>query len=172
MANEYTSMDQILEAMDDISASIENQSDDIIESPMNAENVLDDQDLMDELNKIFTPVLVSQGFEKEIADKKQSEITEAGVLTEKNIIAFDEPARMSQLISVCALLLAKKKNSPKWQMFVKAAAIKKQSKIDIQKEEYDNAKALAQKYLVMVSTTNNSSVARDAATDLLPQTQH
>lgn len=133
---------------------------------------VDDTDLMDELNKIFTPVLVNQKFEKDISDRNNEALSEAGVLTERNIIAFDDETRMSQLISVCALLLAKKKNTEKWQLFHKAALLKKQAKIDIQKEEYTDAKTLAQKYLVNVATTNNSAVARDAANDLLPQTQH
>ena len=44
-------------------------------------------------------------------------------------------------------------------------------KLEIQKDEYDEAKELAQKYLVNVATSNNSSVARNAAQSLLPQTQ-
>ena len=35
-----------------------------------------------------------------------------------------------------------------------------------------SAIALAQRYLIMVSTTNNSSVARAAAQELIPETQH
>ena len=132
----------------------------------------DEKELMDELNKIFTPVLVSQKFERDISDQKNDALSEAAVLTEKNIISFDDETRMSQLINVCAKLIAQKKNTEQWQMFKKAAAIKKQASVNIQKEEYDEAKNLAQKYLAMVSTTNNSSVARDAASELLPQTQH
>ena len=169
---------QMLEAMEDVEASMENpvsEGDDIIDSPMEdtSSNIsLDDPEIMNRLDQMFTPILVSQGFEKDIADQKQSEIAEAVTFTEKNIISFDDETRMSQLISVCALLLAQKKNTQNWQMFKKSAAIKKQSKINIQKEEYDDAKTLAQKYLLKVANTNNSSVARQAANDLLPQTQH
>jgi hypothetical protein len=91
---------------------------------------------------------------------------------EKNIIKFDDETRMAQLIAVCALLIARKKNSEKYQTYQKAATIKNKMKLEIQKDEYDAAKTLAQKYLVNVSTTNNSSVARDAANKLLPETQH
>lgn len=150
---------------------------DMMDTPMDDDNVqgtseVDEKSLLDELNRTYTPILVSQGFEQKIADETNAEISEATVLTEKNMISFDNTARMSQLIATCALLIAKQKNSEKWQMFKKAAALKRQSKLDIQKEEYDSAKALAQKYLVMVSTTNNSSVARNAANELLPETQH
>ena len=79
---------------------------------------------------------------------------------------------MSQLIAVCAKIIAKQKNTKAWQMFKKASVIKKEAALNMQKEEYENAKILAQKYLVAVSTTNPSSVARNAATELLPQTQH
>lgn len=165
----------MLEEMDEIQASMDKDPVDdteIAEQPIGTNNNADDKDLLDELNKLFTPVLVSQGFENDIAQKMNNEISEAGILTERNIISFDDETRMSQLINVCAKLIAKKKNTNSWQMFQKATAIKKQASINIQKEEYDAAKALAAKYLVMVSTTNNSSVARDAANNLLPQTQH
>lgn len=131
-----------------------------------------DDDLIAKLNKLFTPTLVMQKYQKDIADSANNDISEATELTEANIISFDDQTRMSQLISVCALLIAEKKNTEKWQLFKKATAIKKQTKLDIQKEEYNEAKALAQKYLVNVATTNNSSVARQAANDLLPQTNH
>ena len=128
--------------------------------------------LLDELNSLFTPVLVMQDFEQKISDEANMELAEASALTERNVVQLDDAGRMAQLTSVCAMLIAKQKNTTEWQMFKKAAALKRQSKIDIQKHEHDLAKELAQKYLVMVSTTNNSSVARKAAEDLLPQTQH
>ena len=165
----------MLEKMDEIQASMDKGSEDdtdVTDQIVDSNAEIDDKEILDELNKLFTPVLVSQNFENEISQKVNNEISEAGVLTERNIISFDDETRMAQLINVCAKLIAKKKNTNSWQMFQKAAAIKKQASINIQKEEYDGAKALAQKYLVMVSTTNNSSVARDAANDLLPQTQH
>ena len=177
MHSDLMTFTQMLEAMDDIQKSLENpvtEEEDIENLPIEDSATPNDSndDLLEELNKLFTPVLVSQKFEQDIADQKRAEIAESGTLTERTVISFDEPARMSQLVSVCALLIARKKNTENWQLFQKAAAVKKQSKINIQKEEYDEAKALAQKYLVKVTTTNNSSVARDAAQDLLPQTQH
>lgn len=160
-------MDVIEDALNDLSGDVGN---DAISS--NSSEELNMDELVEELNKIFTPVLVMQSMEKDISDKANSEISEATVLTERNMISFDDPARMAQLRSVCALIIARKKNTEKWQLFQKAANIKTSAKLDIQKEEYDLAETLAQKYLVKVSTTSNSSVARDAANELLPQTQH
>lgn len=175
----------MLEAMDDVINSIEIGPPDTtgiedgeieptsLPAPDMSGQTTDDKDLMDELNKIFTPILVMQGFENEMKPGKITEsIEKAGVLTEQNVIQFDDATRMAQLISTCALLIQRKKNTEKWQMYAKAAAIRNQMKLDMQKEEYEAAKALAQKYLVMVSTTNSSPIARDAATSLLPQTQH
>lgn len=132
----------------------------------------DNSDLLERLNKLFTPVLVMQGFENDMADKLQESFSEAAVLTEQNVFKFDDQTRMAQLISVCALLIAQKKQSEMYKIFEKSSALARQSKLNIQREEYDEAKALAQQFLVMVSTTNNSPVARKAATDMLPATQH
>ena len=144
----------------------------IISKVKSLNNSDNNKDLLEELNQIFTPILVMQSLEGNMADKINEAFSEASVLMEKNIIKFDDETRMAQLISICALLIARKKNSEKYQAYQKAATIKNKMKIEIQKDEYDEAKALAQKYLVNVSTTNNSSVARDAANNLLPETQH
>ena len=165
----------MLENMNDISNNIDDLTDDsnVEDSPIEtSSNIGDEDELLNELNQIFTPILVMQGIEGDISDKINEAFSEASLLTEKNIISFDDQTRMAQLISVCALLIARQKNSEKFQMYKKAATIKKQMKLAIQKEEYDAAQALAQKFLVKVATTNNSSVARNAANELLPETQH
>jgi hypothetical protein len=169
---------QMLESMDEVSENIDTLNDpDIEDAPIETPDpapvaTVDDDELLNELNQIFTPILVMQGFEGSIADQINEAFSEASVLTEKNIISFDNETRMAQLISICALLIAKQKNSEKYQMYKKAAVIKNKMKLDIQKDEYDAAQALAQKFLVKVATTNNSSVARYAANELLPETQH
>ena len=132
----------------------------------------DNTDLLDTLNRIFTPVLIMQTVEHQIADDTNANMSDAGVLNEKTMISFDDPTRMSQLLAVCALLLGQKKNTQNWQLYQKAAAIKTQSKLAIQREEMNGAKALAQQYLMKVATTNPSKMARDAAMRLMPQTQH
>lgn len=168
---------QMLESMDAVDTSIDelNENPDVMEEPItNPEPSIggNEDDLLNELNQIFTPILVMQGFEGNIADRINEAFSEASVLMERNIISFDNKTRMAQLISVCALLIARQKNSEKYQMYKKAAVIKNKMKLDIQKEEYEAAQSLAQKFLVKVATTNNSSVARDAANALLPETQH
>ncbi len=129
-----------------------------------------DDELLDALNQIFTPILVMQGFEGDVIEKIHESCSEANVLMERNIISFDNNSRMAQLLSVCALLIARQKNSPKYQMYKKAMEIAKSTKLEIQKTEYAAAQALAQKFLVKVSTTNGSTVARKSAQDLLPMT--
>ncbi len=155
--------DQILDTISTGDNPIENES-------IGFDNEVDDKDLLEELNQIFTPILVMQGFEGNMSDQIQEAFSEASLLTEKNIIKFDDETRLAQLIATCALLLQKKKNTEKWQMYSKAALIRNQMKLDMQKEEYNAAKVLAQKYLINVSSTNNSSVARQAAKELLPIT--
>lgn len=161
----------IMESLDAAENSIGNAADDPTEMPVEPQGYNEDE-AIEELNKIFTPVLVMQNFEKDIADKTMAEMESADVLTERSIIQFDDETRMAQLIAVCAKIIAKQKDTEAWQMYKKAAVLKKKAGLEIQKQEYNDAKTLAQKYLVSVSTTNPSSVVRDAATDLLPQTQH
>lgn len=165
---------EILEAMDNIIDSMEENdlSPSVSDTAIDPSTEVNEKEILAELNQLFTPVLIMQDFEQKISDNANAELSEASVITERNIVQLDDASRMAQLTSVCALLIAKKKNSKEWQMFKKAAEIKRQSKIDIQKQEHDLAKEIAQKYLVMVSTTNNSSVARKAAEELLPHTQH
>ena len=168
----FTTLLEFMDAVtDNLPSATSDMSNETFTDP-NINNEDSENELLDQLNQIFTPILVMQNFENDVPSKIQEAMSEASILTEKNIIKFDDATRMSQLISVCALLLSKQKNSEKFQMYQKAATIRNQMKIEIQKEEYEAAKALAQKYLVKVSTTNNSSVARDAANNLLPETQH
>lgn len=168
---------KILESMDEISNGISELSSDPMNSeiPEETSDISQDTDekaLMDELNQIFTPILVMQGFDQGTVERIHEAMDQSSFLTEKNILQFDDSSRMAQLIAVCALLISKQKNSPKFQTYQKAATIRNQMKLEIQKDEYDEAKELAQKYLVNVATSNNSSVARNAAQGLLPQTQH
>lgn len=130
---------------------------------------VDDTGVMDELKQIYTPILIMQGLEtKESCDRYKESCSYSGVLTEKNVIKFDNDTRVAQLLSVCALLLARKKNSEQWQAFKKAAAIQRKMKIEIQKEEAAAAKALARKFLDEVSSGDNKEAA-DSASKLLPE---
>lgn len=170
---------ELLEAMSELELGIDNKIGADAADPMNdqvggnnTESIGDDSAILDKLNKLFTPILVMQSYEGDTKDKILEAMDNASVLTEQNIIKFDNATRMAQLISTCAILLQQQKNTEKYRMYVKAAAIRNKMKIEMQKEEYEAAKALAQKYLVMVSTKNNSPIARNAANELLPETQH
>ena len=159
----------LLEALDNALDNI--SADDPMETTIDSGGKDVDEDaLLKELNTLFTPVLIMQSYEKDISAKSNADIAESGILTERNVINFDDESRMAQLIAVCSKLIAKQKNTAAWQAFEKAAKVKKEAALRMQSEENDEAKTLAQKYLVMVSTTNVNSVARDAAQDLLPQT--
>jgi hypothetical protein len=53
-------------------------------------------------------------------------------------------------------------------MFKEAAKTRNRMKLEMQKSEFEAARALATRYLVHVSTSSNSSVARKAAQNMLP----
>lgn len=129
-------------------------------------------DLLKTLNDVFTPILIMQGLESDVQEQMQESCSEGNVLFERNVIQFDNATRYSQLVSICSMLLQKQKNTEKWRSFIEAKKLADRLKVEMQKENYDEAKTLAQKYLVMVSTTSNSSVARQSANKLLPETQH
>ena len=127
IAHKSPSFNKIMEAFEVISSYIENGDENIMNDETEHEEYDCEKDLIDELNKIFTPVLVMQNYEKEISDKTQSEMESAKVLNERTIIKFDDESRMSQLIAVCAKLIAKQKNTKAWQMFKQAADLKKKA---------------------------------------------
>lgn len=166
-----------LEAIDnelqDMAAAKE---DDLMSAPAGmppVESSGSNEDLLEIMNKICTPMLVMQGYENEIGDKIQDDLVEStGTFTEQNVIKFDDQTRMSQLIAIAAKAIARKKNTEKWRTYAEAEKIATRTALEIQKEEYDEAKALVTQYLVKVSTTNASSVARKAANDLLPATNY
>lgn len=164
---------QMLEALQVAEKSIgyERYNEDVMDSPME-QTGYNEEEALKELSALFTPTLVMQNYEKEIADKSLGEVESAGALTERTVIKFDDEARMAQLIAVAARIIAKQKDTEAWKLYKQASILKKKADLDLQKQEYDDAKALAQKYLMQVSTTNPSSVARQAADELLPQTRH
>lgn len=176
---------QMLESLDEVQAGLEANDNNIMNTdidendspiapaePMVGINTTNDDELLETLNELFTPILIMQGIEGDISEQVQEACSESNLLTERNIIQFDDSARMAQLRKVCALLIARQKDTQDYQMYKKAADIQRSMSIKIQKDEFAAANALAQKYLVKVSTTNNSSVARKAANELLPETQH
>lgn len=125
-----------------------------------------DDDLIDELNKIYTPILITQQLEGDISSQIIEACGSENILTERNIIKFDKDSRLAQLVSIASLLIARKKNTEAFQAYVTAAKIKKDAKLRIQQEEHAQAVALANKYLNRVAANGTSSTARDAANEL------
>ena len=173
MSFKGASMKVLLEAMDEIADGLSAQyaSADSMENPVDsseADNSLNYDELIEDLNTVFTPVLVMQELEGDVSEKVLEACSEDNVLSERSCLQFDDKARMAQLLSVCALLIARQKNSPKYEAYRRGMEMARQAKMEIQREEPAAAQALAQKYLVKVSTTNGSSIARKAAENLLP----
>ena len=161
----------LLEKAEELAGELDEQysnADPLEETSIPTEDLPKDDQLLNDLNTIFTPILIMQSLEGDITEKVQEGLSEDNILTERNCLKFDNSARMAQLLSTCALLISRQKNSPKWQMFKKASEMLKSTKMEIQREEAASAQALAQRYLVKVSTSSNSSIARKAASDLLP----
>ena len=123
--------------------------------------------IISELNRVFTPMLITQSLEEDISKQIVEACNDANVLTERNIIQFDTQTKMAQLVAICALLVAKEKNTPEYQLYEKAAKIRNQMKLTIQQQESSEAFRLAKKYLSTIANESNSSVARDAAKDIL-----
>jgi len=176
----------IIENLDNIQASMAGNPDDpsaeLGDTPIDDTSApvadttssLNEDELLNMLNQIYTPVLVTQDLQGSIQDTVTEAMLEDGIniLLENNVIQFGDAARMAQLRMVCAQLIAQQKKCPKFDIWRKSMEIAEQAKLDMQKENFAAAEALAQKFLVKVSTTNNSSTARQAATNLLPTTQH
>lgn len=162
--------DEKEEPSDDTEADeLDSEEDDTSEFGVSDAEAVDDTGVMDELKKIYTPILIMQSYEtKESCDRMKESFSQANVLTEQNVIKFDNETRVAQLLSVCALLLARKKNSEKWQAFKKAAALQRKMKIEIQKEEAAAAKELARKFLDETAAGDNED-AKSSAAKLLPE---
>lgn len=125
-----------------------------------------DDDLLDELNDVYTPILVTQELEGDIAEPVSEACSADNVLLERNIIKFDNATKFAQLVGVCGLLIARKKNSEEYKIFKKASQVKNTMKLRIQKKEHAAATALAKKYLSKIMSNSSSSVARKAAENL------
>lgn len=158
--------------IEDEDSSDDESSDDSSEYGISDNNV-DDSDLIAELKKIYTPVLIMQNYQTESCTNKIHEsLSRSGLLTESNIMKFDNETKMSQLLSVCALLIARKKNTSEYQAFKKAAKLQKEMKLAIQKNEAGAAKALAQKFLTQMSGDSDNGDAKEAASKMLSSIQH
>ena len=128
---------------------------------------IDNDDLIEQLNKIYTPILITQELESSISEQIIEECSNENVLLERNIIKFDNDTRFAQLVGICALLIARRKNNQEYNVFKEASKTKKQMKIRIQKMEHDDATELAKQYLYKISTTSKMSGLRKSAEELM-----
>ena len=128
--------------------------------------VLGDDKLIEELNAIYTPIMVTQELDDNVGSRVMEACSADNVLVENNIIQFDDDTRKAQLVSLCALLIARQNDSEKYQAYKQASEVRKTMKLDIQRENHAAAVALANKYLAHVAASSQSSVVRKAAQDL------
>jgi hypothetical protein len=148
--------------------SLEDDNDSIDAISLAPRNV-NNNDLLEELNKIYTPILVTQELEGDLSDQITEACSSDNVLLERNIIKFDRDTKFAQLVSVCALLLSRKKDTEEYKAYKQASQISKDMKLRIQKNEHTDAVALAKNYLDKVKETSLSSIARNAASSLIDE---
>lgn len=151
-------------------------SDDTSEEPPSDENTEDygmkpndvaNASVMQSLEQIYTPILIAQSFQTdETKDQIQEHVSNLGLLTESNMVKFDNETKLAQLQAVCALLLAREEKSEKFKAFVKAYTLAKKLKLELVKEKESEAKELAKQYLQKMSSGSNEQ-AGQAATSLL-----
>lgn len=123
--------------------------------------------VMQSLEQIYTPILIAQSFQTgETKDQIQEHVSNLGLLTESNMIKFDNETKLAQLKSVCALLLSREEKSEKFKAFVKSYQLTKKLKMEIMKEKESEATELARQYLQKLSSGSNEQ-AGQAATELL-----
>lgn len=136
--------------------------------PSFAQTTMSDNDdiIMDELTKIFLPVLITQQLQGDVSSEIHESCSMDNVLFERNIVQFDNKTRYEQLVKVCAILINRHRNSQEFQLYKKAHSIAKNMVIKMQQNDYGAATALAQKFLNKISTMGTSSVARNAAQEL------
>lgn len=157
----------LISLMENYESSL-SEDDEIMDVKSLALNTPDDNDdLIDQLNKIYTPILITQELENSVSEQIIEECSNANVLLERNIIKFDTDTRFAQLVSVCALLIARKKNSEEYKVFKESAKTKKQMKLRIQKMEHAAATDLAKKYLNKISNDSTVSSLRKSAEELI-----
>ena len=123
-------------------------------------------DLLDELNTIYTPILITQEIEGDLTGPVTEACSADNVLLERNIIKFDNATKFAQLVGICGLIISRKKNTQDYNVFKKASQLKNTMKLRIQKNEHAAATSLARKYLNKVMSNSTSSVARKAAENL------
>lgn len=119
----------------------------------------DTEALIDELNRLYTPILVANDITARVTDDPAT--PQGG-----NVIKFDPATRKAQLISVCARLISKYRNDPDYQIYVQASRAAQASKLKMQKDQHAASIALADEYLSRLAATASDGDASRAAQSL------
>lgn len=120
-----------------------------------------EEELFAQLNKIFLPVVRMQDAEEPVQ--------ESTVVMEKNVFRLDDASKVAQLLSLCAMLIARAKDTEAYKTYIRASEERRNAKIDIQNAEASEARALAAKYLNTLSANDDDEGARAVGVSLLKE---
>ena len=131
--------------------------DDATESEPN----VSEEELFNQLNKIFLPMVRMQDAEEPVQ--------ESTAVMEKNVFRLDDASKVAQLLSLCAMLIARAKDTEAYKTYIRASEERRNAKIDIQNAEASEARALAAKYLNTLSANSDDEGARAVGVSLLKE---
>ncbi len=120
-----------------------------------------EEELFAQLNKLFLPVVRMQDAEQPVQ--------ESTVVMEKNVFRLDDASKVAQLLSLCAMLIARAKDTEAYKTYIRASEERRNAKIDIQNAEASEARALAAKYLNTLSANDDDEGARAVGVSLLKE---
>lgn len=120
-----------------------------------------EEELFAQLNKLFLPVVRMQDAEEPVQ--------ESTVVMEKNVFRLDDASKVAQLLSLCAMLIARAKDTEAYKTYIRASEERRNAKIDIQNAEASEARALAAKYLNTLSANDDDEGARAVGVSLLKE---
>lgn len=120
-----------------------------------------EEELFNQLNKLFLPVVRMQDAEEPVQ--------ESTVVMEKNVFRLDDASKVAQLLSLCAMLIARAKDTEAYKTYIRASEERRNAKIDIQNAEASEARALATKYLNTLSANDDDEGARAVGVSLLKE---
>ena len=83
-----------------------------------------EEELFNQLNKLFLPVVRMQDAEEPVQ--------ESTVVMEKNVFRLDDASKVAQLLSLCAMLIARAKDTESYKTYIRASEERRNAKIDIQ----------------------------------------
>ena len=143
-----------IEVDDDADESDETPSDD------KGESEVSEDELFDQLNQLFLPAIRMQDAEQPVQES---------VIMEKNMFQLDDATKTAHLLSLCAMLIARAKNTDDYQKFIRASNERRDAKLSIQQEEGAEAKELATKYLNTLASDTEDEGLKSIGVSLLKE---